>query len=63
MAGTYEQKKQNETAGTLAFTPIKAKTSAEHGKAQMETDRYALEQNGHVLRLTTGNDAMEFHKQ
>ena len=63
LAGTYEQKKESETTGTLVFTPTKARTSAEHSKAQVETDRYALEQNGHVLRLITSNDAMEFHKQ
>jgi hypothetical protein len=63
MAGTYEQKKENETTGTLVFTPVKATTTAEHGKAQVETDKYALQQNGRVLRLTTGNDVMEFHKQ
>ena len=51
LAGTYEQKKESETAGSLVFTPIKANTSAGHGKAQVETDRYALEQNGHVLPL------------
>jgi hypothetical protein len=63
MAGTYDQRKQGETTGTLVFTPVKSSTSAEHGKAQVETDRYALEQNGRVLRLTTGKDAMVFHKQ
>lgn len=63
MAGTYEQKKANETTGTLVFTPVKATTTAEHGKAQVETDKYALQQSGRVLRLTTANDVMEFHKQ
>jgi hypothetical protein len=63
MAGTYEQKKESDTTGSLVFTPIQAKTSAEHGKAQIESDRYALEQNGRVLRLITGKDPMEFRKQ
>ena len=63
MAGTYEQKKENETTGTLVFTPVKATTTSEHGKPQVETDKYALQQSGRVLRLTTGNDVMEFHKQ
>ena len=63
MAGTYEQKKENETTGTLVFTPVKATTTAEHGKAKVETDKYALQQSGRVLRLATGDDVMEFHKQ
>ncbi len=63
MAGTFEQKKESDTTGSLVFTPIQAKTSAEHGKAQIESDRYALEQNGRVLRLITGKDPMEFRKQ
>ena len=45
------------------FTPVKATTTSEHGKPQVETERYALQQSGRVLRLTTGNDVMEFHKQ
>jgi hypothetical protein len=63
MAGTYEQTKENETTGTLVFTPVRATTSAGHGKAQVETDKYELQQRGRVLRLATGNDVMEFHKQ
>ena len=63
LAGTYEQKPESPTVGTLVFTPVKAKTSAEHGAAKVETDRYALEQSGRILRLTTGNETMEFHKQ
>jgi len=63
LAGTYEQKPESDTTGTLVFTPIKSKTAAEHGAAQVAADRYALEQNNRVLRLTTGKDVMEFHKQ
>lgn len=63
MAGTYEQTRENATAGTLVFTPIKSKTSEEHGKASVERDRYSLQQNGRVLHLTVGKDVMDFHKQ
>lgn len=64
LAGTYEQTKQSADAGTIVFTPNKAKTAPEHGNAATETDRYTLEQGGKVLRLVSnGNDTMEFHKQ
>lgn len=63
MAGTYDQKNENETSGTLIFKPVRAKTTAQHGKARMETDTYSLEDNGEVLRLGSGKDAMVFHKQ
>lgn len=64
MAGSYEQKKTSATAGTLVFTPVKAKTTTEHGAAEVEHDKYALEHGGKVLRLLSGkSDVMVFHKQ
>jgi hypothetical protein len=64
MAGTYRQDKSTDTTGTLVFTPVKAKTSSHHGEAQVETDKYRLEGDGKVLRLTsTSNDVMVFQKQ
>ncbi len=64
MAGSYEQKKASPTTGTLVFTPVRSKTTEEHGAAQVEEDNYALEQGGQVLRLVAGkNDTMVFHKQ
>lgn len=64
MAGSYEQKKSSDTTGTLVFTPVKAKTTKEHGAAQVERDKYTLEQGGKVLRLVSGkNEPMVFHKQ
>lgn len=64
MAGTYEQKKTNSKSGTLVFTPVKSKVSQEHGAAQVETDKYSLQQGGQVLRLaSSNNDVMDFHKQ
>ena len=36
MAGSYEQKKVSATTGTLVFTPVKSKTTDEHGAAQVE---------------------------
>jgi hypothetical protein len=63
LAGTYEQTKTTETSGKLVFTPVTSKTSAAHGAAKVEEDQYTLTGNGKVLRLVTGNEAMEFHKQ
>ena len=64
LAGTYQQNKTNATSGTLVFTPVKAKTTQEHGAAEVEQDKYTLEQGGRVLRLVSGhNDVMVFHKQ
>jgi hypothetical protein len=51
MAGSYEQKKASATTGTLTFTPVKSRTSEEHGAAQVEEDKYTLERGGKVLRL------------
>jgi hypothetical protein len=64
MAGSYKQQKITGRSGTLVFTPVKSKVSAEHGAAHVETDKYSLEKGGTVLRLTsTGNDVMVFEKQ
>jgi hypothetical protein len=64
MAGSYEQKPASATTGSLVFTPVKSKTTEEHGDAQVEEDKYALEQGGKVLRLvSTKNDVMVFHKR
>ena len=64
MAGNYDQKKTSANTGTLVFTPVKAKTTEQHGAAEVEHDKYTLEQGGKVLRLVSGkNDLMVFHKQ
>jgi hypothetical protein len=64
MAGTYEQKPNNSTSGSIVFTPVKSKVSQEHGAATVEADRYTLENGGKVLRLVTSkNDQMVFRKQ
>ena len=64
LAGSYEQKKASATTGTLVFTPVKSKTTEEHGAAVVEEDKYTLEQGGKTLRLVSGkNDVMVFHKQ
>ncbi len=64
MAGSYEQKNASATTGTLVFTPVKSKTTEEHGAAQVEEDKYTLEQGGKVLRLVSNqHDVMVFHKQ
>ena len=38
MWGTYTQSKTNDTNGNLVFTPVKSKTSEEHGAATAEED-------------------------
>jgi len=64
MAGTYDQQKDGATRGTIVFTPVRSKTSPEHGAAEVERDKYALEADGKVLRLVSANnDVMVFHKQ
>jgi len=63
MAGTYEQTKTGATTGKLVFNPVTSKTSAEHGAAKTEEDEYTLADGGKVLRLVTGGEATEFHKQ
>jgi len=63
-AGTYQQKKTNDTSGSIVFTPVKSKVSQEHGAATTESDKYNLENNGEVLRLVTAdNEQMLFRKQ
>ena len=32
LAGTYDQKKANDTSGTIVFKPVTAKTSPQHGQ-------------------------------
>src|SRR4051794_19739150 len=39
MAGTYQQDRNSPTSGNLVFTPVTARTSAQHGQAQVEKDR------------------------
>jgi hypothetical protein len=63
MAGTYDQTKTTDATGKLVFTPVTSKTSAEHGAAKVEEDEYTLTGDGKVLRLVTGGEAMDFHKQ
>jgi hypothetical protein len=64
IAGSYEQEKVSATTGTLIFTPVKSRTTEEHGAAQVEEDKYTLERGGKVLRLVSSkNDVMMFHKQ
>jgi len=63
LAGTYNQTKTTNTTGEIVFTPVTSKTSAEHGAAKVEEDEYKLSGNGKVLRLVTGGEAMDFHKQ
>jgi hypothetical protein len=63
MAGTYEQTKTNAANGKLVFTPVKSKTTAEHGAAKVEDDTYTLADGGTVLRLTTGGETMVYRKQ
>ena len=64
MAGSYEQEKASATTGTLVFTPVKSRTTEEHGAAQVEEDKYTLERGGKVMRLVSSkNDVMMFHKQ
>jgi hypothetical protein len=63
MAGTYDQTKTSDTAGKLVFKPITSKTAAEHGAAHVEEDDYTLIRSGSVLRLVSGGDTTDFHKQ
>jgi hypothetical protein len=52
MAGTYVQTPTDDANGTIVFTPVKAKVTAEHGEAKVETDTYALTDDGKTLTLT-----------
>jgi hypothetical protein len=63
MAGTYDQTKITDGTGKLVFKPITSKTSAEHGAAIVEEDEYTLTTNGKMLRLFSGGDATDFHRQ
>jgi hypothetical protein len=63
LAGTYDQKKANDSSGTIVFKPVTAKTSPQHGQATVETDKYTLANDGKTLRLVSGKDVMVFHKQ
>ena len=63
MAGTYEQIKTDKANGKLVFTPVKSKTSAEHGVAKVENDTYALDDGGKILKLITNGETIVYHKQ
>ena len=63
IAGTYEQAKTTNTSGKFVFKPITSKTTAEHGAVKVEDDEYSLSADGKVLRLVSGGDTTEFHKQ
>jgi hypothetical protein len=63
MAGTYEQTRNTNATGKLVFRPVTSKTSTEHGAAKVEEDEYTLTGNGKVLRLVSGGEATDFHKQ
>jgi hypothetical protein len=61
MAGTYEQTPKDNTTGRIVFTPLKSQVSKEHGAAKVEQDTYTLKDDGKVLVLSTGKEAMTFH--
>lgn len=61
MSGTYKQTTTSPTTGTLVFTPSEAKTSKEHGAAEVETDNYVLVDG--AMDLTSNGDTMVFRKQ
>ena len=61
MAGIYKQTAKDDTNGTIVWTPLQAKTTAEHGDAKVETDTYQITKGGKMLKLTTGNETMVFH--
>jgi hypothetical protein len=63
MAGTYQQDSKTPASGELVFTPVTSQTSPQHGPAQVEKDRYTVAAGGQVLRLVSGKDSMEFHRQ
>lgn len=58
MSGDYRQTRSRDDAGTLVFKP----THSSSGKAQVETDRYRLSDNGGTMRLTSGGDTMVFER-
>src|SRR4051812_47841263 len=51
MAGTYVQTPSSPTAGKIVWTPVKSKTTEEHGPATVETDTYTLTGNANTLTL------------
>jgi hypothetical protein len=53
LAGSYQQTPKNATTGMIVWTPVKAKTTQEHGAATVETDDYTLENGGETLKLVT----------
>lgn len=61
MQGNYSQTAPNNDAGTLVFTPTEVSKGS--GKAQTETDRYRLSDNGGKLTLTADGDTMVFKKR
>jgi len=61
MAGTYQQTATDDSNGKIVWTPLKSKTSAEHGAAKVEEDTYQLEDGGKTLKLTTYGQTMVFH--
>jgi hypothetical protein len=63
MWGTYTQTKTSDTSGKLVFTPVKSKTSEEHGAATAEEDAYSLQQHGIVFKLVSDKQTMVFNKQ
>jgi hypothetical protein len=63
MWGTYTQSKTNDASGTLVFTPVKSKTSEEHGEVTAEEDTYRLQHHGNVLELVSNKQTMVFAKQ
>jgi hypothetical protein len=63
MSGTYRQSKKTPKSGSLVFTPVNSKVSAQHGAPKVEHDSYTLSDDRQVLRLTTGGDTMQFTKQ
>ena len=59
LAGSYQQTKKDATSGTITWTPVKAKTSQEHGAATVETDDYTLQNDGQTLKLVTQKNKEE----
>jgi hypothetical protein len=60
-AGTYEQTPTDATSGTVVFTPLKSKVTAEHGAAKVEADTYVITDDGKVATIKSGKETMVFH--
>lgn len=60
LAGTYQQTAKDDANGTIVFTPLKSKVTAEHGDAKVESDTYQIVDGGKTLKLTTDNQTMVF---